>query len=194
MNLLPNLCSQIHNLCRAEAPTHDAMQSSTSHERTRDELSGEEDSHEPSSSRLIRNIQRFNDERPLSQQGHPAPSPMTECSWSGEGPHACPETAMLWPTPVTSLQFTFSDRPHSVIPMHCDEGVGQSTFSHCSNGFTLASDSEGSTEPDGPLLPSRTTIQRDIPWYLVWFFDILLTIIPLLFLGMVVSRFLRYQD
>lgn len=162
------------------------MASHIAHERARDATSREVYSPVPSSPHT------FNGGRPLSQHDEFVPSPMTGNSLSGEEPHTDPEMAAMGPTSVASLRATLSDATRSGSPIHShghSEPVCKLSATQNSNGYRLASDSEGSTEPHGQRLPSRTTIQRDFAWCLTWFCDILVTIIPLFFLGMTVTQF-----
>lgn len=160
------------------------MASHIAHERARDATSREVYSPMPSSPHT------FNDGRPLSQQDEFVPSPMTGNSLSREEAHTGPEMTAMGPTSVSSLQATLSEATRSGSPIHGhghSEPVGKPTATQHINGYMLASDSEDSTAPHGQRLPSRTTIQRDFSWFLTWFCDIILTIVPLLFLGMTVS-------
>lgn len=168
------------------------MASPIEHEQARDTPSREEYSPVPSSYDVTRNVHTFNDGRPLSQQDNLLPSPMTGNGLSGGEPYTSPEMAEIGPTSVAPLQVTWSDATRSVGSLNGQERseqVGKPTATSYSHGYTLASDSEGSTEPHGHSLPSRTTIQRDFAWWTTWFFDIIITIIPLFFLGMTVTQF-----
>jgi hypothetical protein len=152
----------------------------------------EEYSLAPSPPELTRNVRAFNDRWTSSEQDQPAASILTGSGLDGE-PQVDPELTSIRAMSIDSLQCTFSDAPSSVNSIHCNERPGeidQPTFPRCSNDCTLASKSQGSTESYAwRRLPSRTTIQRDFFWCLAWFFDIVLTIIPLLFLGRIVAIF-----
>lgn len=168
------------------------MASPIAHEQAGDPPSREKYSPVPSSPDPTRIVHTSNDGRPLSQEGDLVPSPMTGNSLSGGEPYTSPEMAEIGPTSVAPLQVTWSDATRSVGSLQGQERseqVGKHTATSYSNGYTLASDSEGSTEPDGHGLPSRTTIQRDFAWWTTWVFDIIITTIPLLFLGMSLPQF-----
>lgn len=163
------------------------MQSFTAHDRPRDESCREGYSPVPVSPELTRDEHTFDDRQSLSQQHAQTPSPVTGSVLRGDEPRIDPEMATIGPTSRASMQLTISDanRSSASSSVHYIEGpeeVVPSTFASC------PCNRGGPTEPDGPRLPSRTTIQRDFSWCLAWLFDIVLTIIPLLFLGMTVAH------
>lgn len=167
------------------------MQSSIAYERVGDESNKEQESTPlPHSATHTYNIHHPNDRRSMSQQDDLATSILTGTGLDGEEPHTGPETSVTRSISIDSLQLTVSGANSLASPIQYDARlgeVGQPIPTRYSNEHALASGSQASTEFDGPRLVSRSPIQRDFAWYLAWFFDVVLTVIPLLFLGMTVK-------
>lgn len=100
-----------------------------------------------------------------------------------------PKASGTRPISVDSLLITYSKANGLAGPVQYDARPlagedGQPISTRFSKKHSLFSDSQESIESNGPRLVSRAPIQRDLPWFLAWFFDVIITFIPLLFLGM----------
>lgn len=167
------------------------MQSGIVYERVGDEPSREQESTPlPYPATHTLNVHHPNDRRSMPQQDDLATSKLSGTVLDGEEPHTGPEMSVVRSMSIDSLQLTFSGANSLASPIQYDERLGeagQPIPTRYSNECTLASDSQASTEFDGPRLVSRAPIQRDFAWCLAWFFDVVLTGIPILFLGMTVA-------
>lgn len=170
------------------------MPSSVAYERVGDESIGEaEYSFVPSPPELAWDVHSSNHRGASSEQDPLAASILARSGLEGEEPRTGPELTAIRALSIDSLQLTFSDAPRSVSPTHCNDRAGeadQPTIARYSNEATLVSDAQKSTKSYGARLPSRTTIQRDVFWCLAWVFDVLLTLIPFIFLGRTLKQFL----
>lgn len=172
------------------------MHSSIAYERVRNGPNGEVGhSLVPPPSEPTGDLHASNDRRSLSQHDQQTASILTGSGLDAEELQAGLEMSSIRSMSVDSLQLTPSDGTGSAGSIHRNEQpgeLGQATLTQYGEEPTVASHNQGRTESTGPRLLPRTTIQRDLPWCLAWLFDVVLTMIPLHFLGMTAVHFILF--